>query len=54
MFKSTRRFLSNTADFLCEEIEDRLVDMLRLDKITVDNESTSKSIDQNKSIVQID
>ena len=54
MFKSTKRFLSNTADYLYEEIEDRLVEMLGRDKSSVENESTHKLKDQQQATIHID
>ena len=54
MFKSTRRFLSNTADFLYEEIEDRIVDMLGRDKRAANGELTSKLTDQKQLIIELD
>ena len=54
MFKSTRRFLSDTADFLYEELEDRIVDMLSRNKSVANSELTSKLTDQKQLILELD
>jgi len=52
--KTTRRFLNKSANFLIEEIEDRIVDMLNLDKPSTRSKSTSKVTGEDKTAVHFD
>ena len=54
MFNTTRLFLRKTTDFLLEEIEDRITDIISRERLIRDGESRANSLEDDLPLVHID